>query len=195
MTYKSVVGIDMDGVIANWAENTCSVFNSRFGLSLTPNDFTSYDSIPIIQEKLKNKNHDLSKNKIRDILSEEGFFYSIKPYRDIHYGFELIQSFAEIVIVTKPMEWVNCPSEKIDWLQKHLPDIKYDIVFVDKTETKRHINVNFMIDDDPRVLESLIETKIIPITIRRPWNKEYLLSKDILQFDSFSSAAAYLAWT
>lgn len=191
---KTTIGVDMDGVLADWAGRACEVFNNEFELDLVRDDFITYNSIPVIQDRLKEKcDLNLTTKHIRDKLSAVGFFRHISPFLFVREGMEKLSSFADVLIVTKPIDWNYCPDEKASWLEEYLPNLNYETIMVSGPEAKKHIDIDFMIDDDPKVIESVRERDITPIVIEHKWNEEYRKQNpEIASFKSFYLAAEYL---
>ena len=172
----AVIGIDMDGTIADFTslaiENVNRIWNLNFKLEdmVEPRigQFT-YDALPEIEQK-KYKN---PYNIYRDICPP-GFFFDIKPFPGAVEAVKKIAELGhEIVFITKPLEWFNCPGEKHQWLQKYFSNINYRVMLVDSMEAKGLINIDVMIDDDPRTIESLDRSKVVPILIKQPWNQNF----------------------
>ena len=176
------IGLDMDGVLSKWAQGATKIANKLWNLDLTESDFKMYDTRKVIIQKIQEK-QDKSSTPLEynfiphityDNLCPPGFFLNLEPYEGIYNAVKQLSELGNITIITKPLEWNYCPDEKIKWLKKYLPLIKYDIIMVNKAEQKGLINVDYMIDDDPRVLESSNRVCFMP---NRPWNRNYKVKR------------------
>jgi len=88
-----------------------------------------------------------------------------------------------VVIVTKPLEWDHCPGEKYTWLNKHL-GFKPKMLLASSMEAKSLVDVDLMIDDDPRVIKSLYGT--VGIMVAHPWNEDFRKLEAVYTVNAFS---------
>lgn len=184
------IGIDMDGVLANFIHSAIRRLYEITEVEFSLSDFYDGRTIDIVNKKLNSLNKPIYQN--RDLYSElcpPGFFLNLEPYGDIQSTFRKLSNIAELYIITTPLEWNFCPQEKILWLKKYLPNEKYQVIFTERPEVKKLINVDFLIDDDPRALNakniSLIDSASIGLLVERPWNTN--LRKFFHTIDSFPS--------
>lgn len=162
------IGIDMDGVIANWIDSAIKNIKEKFNLELIEEDFTNVRTIELLQSKIPELK-DKTKEEIYSIVCPSGFFENLEPYKGaIDSVLELSKNY-QIVFVTKPLEYKYSAHEKLIWLKKYFKEIEYDVIFVKDGRAKGLINVHLMIDDDPYVIEHCIES--IPLLIEQPYNK------------------------
>lgn len=173
---KFKLGLDMDGILANWAESAINKINMLWDLNLIVEDLQMYNTRELVEREAIKKHGTLLQSlpliSYSNICSP-GFFREIKPYPQARNTVEQLAELGKIVIVTKPLEWQYCPQEKIDWLKEYLYDIDYTVIMVQHAEHKGLLNLDFMIDDDPRVIKSL-PLNTTGIMVQRPWNKEFI---------------------
>ena len=166
------IGVDMDGVIANWHDAAVKKINELWDLNIEAL-YTTYTG-NIIQEKLLEKGIQLSVKEIYSQLCPVSFFRTLEPIGDVYQAVKNLSKYANIFIVTKPIEWSYVPQEKIDWLKEHLRDIPYKVVMTEDSEVKGLLKLDMMIDDDPRTADSFKDKGVTVFMPRCTWNKEYL---------------------
>lgn len=164
------IGIDMDGVIDNWVGGASETIKKNFGLELTLEDWSTARTIDLLKSKLP-EIEQLSKEEIYSKICPPGFFRNLNPYDGAIETVKELSKIADIVFVTKPLDFVYSTKEKADWLKEYFNDINYDLVFVADGKTKGLVNVDYMIDDDPYVIENCKES--IPLLVRQPWNLSF----------------------
>lgn len=171
MKKKLRIGVDMDGVIANWGRGALEVISKTWPQL----DITSFPDIKtgdLIKHKLKKLGTDVSKKEIYKTLCPKGFFRNLEPYPNVYETLKYLSEVGDIYIVTKPIEFEYTPFEKSEWLKEHLKDIEYRIIFTQTSEAKGLLDLDLMIDDDPRVFYSSKEETFFFIPCQT-WNKEF----------------------
>lgn len=167
-----VIGIDMDGVVADFISKTLEKANSIWGLDLKYEDMTHHRVGRIIAEKLYKNPTPKQVEEVFYSLAPKGTFEELDIIDGAYKAVKELSKSYEILFVTKALEWNYCPGEKHKWLEKHFSDIIYNLIVVDFLETKSFINVDFMVEDDPRTVIAL--ENAVPIVVEQPWNREFL---------------------
>jgi len=168
------VGVDMDGTIADFTTLAFIRANELYGLNLKSEEVSKPKIAQIVWEKMSEEQRS-KYTDYRELHAEicpKGFFLEIEP---LPGAIDAVKRLAkdkeiEIVFVTKPLNWDRSAAEKITWLEKYFSDISYEVIMVDSIKTKRFIDVDFIIDDDVRVMENIEGN--IPILIKQPHNIE-----------------------
>lgn len=156
------VGIDVDGVLANFKQS----FIDWFNLKITPNDVSHWDIFDFMPK-------DQAKEAKRE-LSNTDFWENLQPYP---YARQLTESFSrreiDVVIVTSP--WRSCKSwdeVRRQWISRHVG--KFPVI---TAEDKRYTNVDALLDDKP---EHIIDfnnynrnSSSFGYLIDRPYNRNY----------------------
>jgi len=183
------VAIDMDGVIADWFTAAMKNIKSNWNIDFRYEDFHSIRTFDMLKKtvpELKDKEDE----EIYLKVCPPGFFRGLDLYQGVKFAVKEISKYADIVFVTKPLEYKHSANEKLEWLDKHFSDIDYDVIFVKNGRAKGLIDTHFTIDDDPYVIENLIYQQ--PIIINRPWNLSYKPgSFNILRFDSLKEFSTH----
>lgn len=178
---KYVLGIDMDETTVNSMDPQLEYVNNRFGLNLTRDDVPT----PKVAEYLYNnilKEHqkislfqpiDIYIDMIHRGINGKPFYEELEP---LPHAIEMVKSLAkdghEIVFVTKAFfSMPEVVGHKLNWLNKHFGEIGYSAVVVNKMADKKYLSVDFIIDDDYRVIDS--SPLSVPVMVEKPWNKDY----------------------
>jgi 5'(3')-deoxyribonucleotidase len=169
-----IIGIDMDGVIANFTGRAISEIKKEFNINLKYDEITENKMGAFIWDLLLEEEKKRVKGigHIYEYICPPKFFSELEPYENsIESIKRLYNDGNQIVFITKPLEWRYCTEEKIEWLKKYFSDIEYTVIMISKMEDKVLINIDIMIDDDERVLSKFNKKNII--CIAQPWNKEF----------------------
>jgi 5'(3')-deoxyribonucleotidase len=169
----SVIGIDMDGVIADFPSLAMKSIKSIFGIDLTMEDLTVPNMAGIIYPMLPDGVRSLYKTpgELYDIICHPRFFEEIEPYEGAIEAVKRIQENHDVVFITKRLEWQYCPIGKANWLQKHFGDMPRKVIMIDNMESKGLVAVDILFDDDPRAISSLEYS--VGVLVNRPWNRSF----------------------
>jgi len=167
------IGIDMDGVVANAIAKAVKNVNSKYRLNISTEEIDEngteakvYERLPVNFRTLLN-----GKSDIRPAIYTKSFFKYLSAYDGAHEGVKKIYELGhKIFFVTKIIDWENSPGEKYYWLRKNFKSIEWNLICVERMEDKALVDVDIIIDDDPRVMETFPRTKIL---MKRNWNKKY----------------------
>lgn len=167
----AIIGIDMDGTIADFTTLSFKNVEKTFGIKMTREDAYKPNTAELVWDRMtkKQKANYADKREIYKDVCPAGFFYEIKPLKGAVRAVNKIAKMGnEIIFITKPLDWKNSAPEKVEWLKKYFPDLKYRIIMVDDMHLKELIDVDVLIDDDPRALQ---QTLSVPMCIAQPWNE------------------------
>jgi 5'(3')-deoxyribonucleotidase len=189
---KIKVGIDMDGVIVDWVSLARKNILDNWNIDILT-ETSSIRTIDLLRSKVPELQF-ISRKDIYSIVCPPGFFEEAKPYDKAIEAVIDLSKIAQSVFITKPLDYKYCTNEKVNWLNKYFSAIDYDLVFVKDGRTKGLVDVDYMIDDDPYVIENIKTAK--PIMIKRNYNKEWRENNNIeLAFDSMHCVYNYLKFT
>ncbi len=172
------LGIDLDGVVANFTQGWMHFYNRDFGTSLVVADSQRW--------------HDLvDLTHFRDIdefwrwtsdLDGRSIFWHLEPFPG---AIEAVQALDEeghdiIIVTTKPGFAVDDTHE---WIEEHgIPASEIHIL-----EDKWLVDCDVYLDDGPHVLPGLVEHRPNATVCRyvRPWNEPVPGAIDVRDFDEF----------
>jgi 5'(3')-deoxyribonucleotidase len=164
----------MDGVVCDFITAALLRTKEIWNIDIAYEEITNPKFGELVYERMsleQKKQYPKIKLIYKD-LCPIGFFENLKPYDGAIKTLKELCELYEVFFITKALEWQFCPGEKYRWLEKHLPNSKYGCIFIDRMEDKKLIDVDVLIEDDERALNSL--TTATGIAIRRPWNQTYL---------------------
>jgi 5'(3')-deoxyribonucleotidase len=154
-----IIGLDVDGVVADLVGALLRALHDRTGQLLIPEQIHSFDLRTMLGDSM-----DIAS----DILSEKGFVRDIQPYPNAIDGIEQLRRIGRVVFVTTPFHpsptWSH---ERTAWLVKHTRARRRDIVLLDD---KTLFCGSLLIDDAPHQLEAWTRDGRAAIRVVRPWN-------------------------
>lgn len=158
-----MVGVDVDGVLADLLTPILEGINTTFSKSLTPEDMDSW----CIKKHLEGDEH-----KFWDQLGNSNLHDRLLPYPGAKEGLALLQTVAEVYIVTSHLSagrtWVY---DRDQWLLKHFGIPKKRVIH---TEAKYRVLADALVDDRP---DNVIAWQAVHPTGRgvvwaHPWNAD-----------------------
>ena len=172
------LGIDLDGVVANFTLGWMNFYNRDFGTSLTFEDSQHWGD-------LVGLTHFVDIDEFWDWSSDldgHSVFWHLDPFPG---AIEALRSLVDdghhiIVITTKPSFAVR---DTHDWIERHrLPAAEIHIL-----EDKWLIDADVYLDDGPHILPSLVLRRPDRSVCRyvRPWNVPVDGAIDVRDFDEF----------
>jgi 5'(3')-deoxyribonucleotidase len=184
------LGIDMDGTIANFTEESFHRVKELYGITMTvEEDAYMPKTSQLVWEKLSPEQQAKYKDH-RELYREicvPGFFLGLKPFPGaVEAVRELAAEGHKIFFVTKPLNWDRSAPEKIEWLKKYFPDMEYSIIMVNSTKAKGILDLDVMVDDDLRVLDNI--SLAARICIAQPWNERGRNRMDLVAADMAEAA-------
>ena len=178
------LGIDLDGVVANFNKGWTDLHNAEFGGRLTPEMVTAWDGL-----------HSLGgfddMAAFWDWARGNGERPSIFRHLDLLPGaLETLHRLRgdghDIVIVTTKPEWAI--PDTLRWIaDRGLPTRE-----VHFAEAKHEVECDAYLDDAPNVLPDLVEHRPGALVCRfvRPWNDPVAGAVDVTDWDEFETAVA-----
>jgi len=165
------IGVDMDGTVVDFTTASFNKVEELYGIKLTKDDAYKPKTAQLVWERMTEEQRAryTDHRELYAEICDDGFFYTLKPFPD---AVEAVKTMAraghEIVWITKVLNWERSAHEKDKWLKQYFNDIDYHKIMVDSVHAKQLVNVDVIIDDDPRVLADIDGP--IPIMMKQPWN-------------------------
>jgi len=174
MREKPIIGLDVDGVVADMAQAMISIYNYKSVCEGSP---------PFIHNDVY-RVQDLKHHDISSIIGKECFLavagvmqtnkvcMSMPVYDGAKKMYSDLCDIGDVVFVTKPFTlYKDWYVERNAWLKKNFGVSTDDIIYTGK---KHLIDVDILIDDFPYILEGWSNNTDKPaIKIERPWNKDF----------------------
>jgi len=187
------IGVDMDGTVVDFTTSSFEKVEQLYGIKMTKADATKPKTAQLVWERMtpeqKSKYND--HRELYAEICDDGFFYNLKPFPGAVEAVKKIAAAGhQIVWITKVLNWDRSAQEKDRWLKKYFPDMEYYKIMVDSVHAKQLVNVDVIIDDDPRVLADIDGP--LPIMIKQPWNEK---TRGVYQFeiDELDEAVAIIS--
>lgn len=179
------LGIDLDGVVANFTAGWMRFYNAAHGTNLEVEDSRDWhDLVKLTHFEDIDQFWDWSSD-----LEGRSIFWHLDPFpgavealKDLHEdGHEIV------IITTKPRFAVD---DTHDWIRRQ--EIPTNEVHI--TERKWMVDCDAYLDDGPYVLPSLVRHRPDRIICRyaRPWNKRIPGTITVHDFDEFRDVVAGL---
>jgi hypothetical protein len=172
------LGIDLDGVVADFSKGWIDLYNREFGTDLRVEQVDTWDGITSITHF----------EEMRDFwkwssdLDGRTLFWHLEPFPGaVQALHDLDREGHEIVIVTmKPSFAID---DTHDWVAAQgIPASEIHIL-----EDKWRIDCDVYLDDGPHVLPGLVANRPDRTVCRyvRPWNRAVPGAVDVRDFDEF----------
>jgi 5'-nucleotidase len=139
-TQRKSIAIDMDGVIADTAQQFINWYEMRTGVRFVKEDLHGKSEL----EALPNQS-------AKKFVFEAGFFRGVPVMEGAREAVERLMKNFDVYIVSAAMEFPQSLTEKYEWLKEHFPFISWNnIIFCGD---KSVINTDYMIDDHVKNLD------------------------------------------
>lgn len=180
------LGIDLDGVVANFTKGWMSFYNRDFGANLTVEDSQRWHDLV----HLTHFGNIDEFWKWSSDLDGRSVFWHLEPFPG---AVEALRSLSDaghdiVVLTTKPDFAIGDTHE---WIEEHgIPTDEIHIL-----EDKWLVECAVYLDDGPHVLPGLVEHRPTATVCRyvRPWNEPVAGAVDVRDFDEFRDVVDGLA--
>ncbi len=159
------LGIDLDGVVADFTNGWMRLYNDEFGTDLTPDQVETWSGVLELT-------HFVTKRDFwRWAHRDEGpsLFRSLDPYPDALEVLASLNREHQIVILTAKPSWAV--PDTFAWIAEHrLPTREVHIL-----AQKWMVKCDVYLDDSPQQLHDLAYNRPEATVCRfvRPWNRSY----------------------
>ena len=196
ISYKKIIGVDIDGVIAEFVEQLCIYYNQKYNILFKKEDFKTYN----LWETLNISKEDTE--EIIKTLKDINYFEQIRPVDGSLQSIRILKDSFKLILITSRQRYLY--KQTIDWINRYFPncfseiyfsynhieynDIEYNPVRLEKTlltkiQTKADIcvekGVDIMIEDSLEFSLECSERGINVLLLDRPWNQSNNLPENI----------------
>ncbi len=176
------LGIDLDGVVADFNEGWTRLYNAEFGASVDPDEVAMWDA-PV--ELTHFRSMAAFWRWAATCSNGSSLFRVLQPYPGAVDALSALATRHHIVILTtKP---VYAASDTFAWIAEHrLPTTEVHIV-----DDKTSVPCDVYLDDGDHNLEALLAARSDAVVCRyvRPWNRAHPGAVDI---DSWAVFRAFI---
>jgi len=173
MASKWVVGIDIDGVLADTVTSMAVWSRIVYGKGFDPKSVTTWDLTECT---------DLTSNEVEDMINSPNLYSSALPY---HFGPDVIRLMAERQACTyiwfvsaRPTITLGATAAWLNW--HHIAEagtLKIDVT--DKENFADQHGVNVFIEDNPQTVLKLANICEFVLMPTRPWNNMIKLPRNV----------------
>ena len=173
------LGIDLDGVVADFNRGWMRRYNEEHGTDLTVDDVQTWDGLHTLTHFPEMddfwewcKDHGGGKSLFRHLEPFDGAIETIR---------QLNREGHSIVIITAKPDWAI--HDTFEWLADHrIPTREVHIA-----DRKYEVACDVYLDDSPYVLPEYLEHRPDAVTVRfvRPWNRPLDGVRDVRDWDEF----------
>ena len=182
------LGIDLDGVVANFTQGWMDFYNREFGATLTFDDSRRWNDLVDLTH-FKNIGEFWSWSSD---LDGHSIFWHLEPFPGaVEAVRSLVDAGHQIVIVTTKPSFAT--QDTHEWVERHrIPAAELHIF---EGNDKWTVPCDVYLDDGPHVLPGLLlhRPKATVCRFVRPWNWPLDGAVDVVDFDQFREVVDRLA--
>ena len=182
MTKNLNIGIDIDGVLADFNSAFWAWHNEKFQTNIDPlKDCTTYDYTKVLQSKGFQVGVDDIIERINKFLSYEKFVEQIPVVSGAFDGISELASIADLYVITS-----RHPSLKditTLWLDTHFPSLFKNILLtgnmfkaknyeVTKSDIVKEYDIQWVVEDAVFHAEEIVKNGALVVLLEQPWNKD-----------------------
>ena len=171
------LGIDLDGVIADFNTGWMERYNREFQTELRPSQMVAWEGVPELTHF-----EDLEDFWAWARQGPATLFRHLPLYRGAVEALRALASRHRVVIVSSKFDWAI--PDTLEWIAEHrLPTREIHFVW-DKTS----VPCDVYLEDAPENLAALVERRPQGVVCRmvRPWNRPQPGAVDVRGWDDFS---------
>lgn len=182
------LGIDLDGVVANFTQGWMNFYNREFGTEFVVEDSRNWgDLVDLTHFKDMDEFWEWASD-----LDGHSVFWHLEPFPG---AVEAVRSLVDaghqiVILTTKPDFAVG---DTYHWIERHrIPAAEVHIL-----EDKWIVDCHAYLDDGPHILPGLVEHRPDRLVCRyvRPWNQPVPSAIDVANFAEFRELVDRMATT
>ena len=168
------IGIDLDGILADFTGNFLNFHNHTYGTSLTDQDMTSYrfrDVIGCTRDEEIEKFY---------VFYQTPFFLNMQPILGSQEGINKLKSEYKLIIVTARQDDIAAITK--EWINKFFPSSFSEIYFMNhasrsgdrfnKADRCSDLGIRLIVEDSDKVAKECADKGILTILFDYPYNRK-----------------------
>ncbi|MBI4152127.1 hypothetical protein HY495_00315 [Candidatus Woesearchaeota archaeon] len=181
------LGIDLDGVLAEFIDSFLDFENQRYGLTLTKNDVHNYDLTTILGVNPQQLIQEFSY-----FYSTSGFYHLLPVTGAQSATEELAKDHQLYVITSRPPEIHHATEE---WLGEHFParftSVHFSLDYLPQAKSERKedicrdLGIDVMIDDSIKYLKHCAPYVKKTFLFDQPWNQQSEILSSLVRVKSW----------
>ena len=196
---KQTIAVDIDDVLAAFAESFVYYCNQKWGTNLVPDDWTEDWA------KLWKVDH-LETLKRADVIYESDIFSLVRADIEAARVLKNLAKTYKLVVVTSRPKAVS--KDTLEWIEKFFGDVFEEIHFAGfyddmektipeklkatKADIARQIGAQYLIDDSPKHCLAVAEAGITSILFGDyKWNRHIKLGPNMVRAKNWKEVEAY----
>jgi 5'(3')-deoxyribonucleotidase len=184
---KLRVGVDLDGVVADFTGGWIGLYNAEFGTDIRPAQVTTWDA----PEELTHFRAMTGFWRWARTAGEGGrsLFADLRPYPGAVAGLQSLLDLAHVVIITTKPTWAI--PDTLDWLAR----LQLPLREIHITSDKPSVRCAVYVEDSPMQLASLRRRRPESVVCRyvQPWNRPIAGVVDVSDFDDLQVVVSELS--
>ena len=184
---KIRVGVDLDGVVADFESGWISLYNAQFGTTITADQVTEWDA----PERLTHFGSMTGFWRWARTAGGDGrsLFADLRTYPGAVPGLRALLDVAHVAIITTKPSWAI--PDTLGWLAR----LRLPLREVHITSDKPSVPCEVYVEDSPKQLAALRRRRSEAVVCRfvRPWNRPVDGCVDVTDFDDLLVVVEALA--
>lgn len=190
------IGLDLDGVVANWCKGALKSLNERFGYNFDE------DIEPPTWDWIQ---HQVKKEEWEWLWRErvfEGLFYSLRPYPNATSFYNRLAELGKVIVMTtRPKGFARV--DTYAWLNTYGVFPSGGILFSDNMTAKSRFKVDVLIEDNVDAAEAYAKAHgpdsviLLDRAYNQAWkgNRAKTYDDVLASLESWMRRQAYIAYT
>jgi uncharacterized HAD superfamily protein len=184
---RKVVGVDIDGVLAQYPKSLIDFVNEQKGTCFTVDDVTSYDifsdlGIDFMEGKeLRHQYRESGKKKFIEAYPEASYF--LKKLKQMGY--------VVVLLTARPYEkYKRIFADTQYWLRSN--ELEYDMILWDENKGERLVkefgaeNIEFFVDDVAKNANDISDMGIKCYLINKAYNEHIYAGENVVRVDDLN---------
>lgn len=175
---KLRIAVDMDEVLADSLGKQLQLYNQRYGTRVSTSELHGLELVDIVPQE--------QQDWVLAMLHAPGFFADLEWIDGAQEGISRLCAEHDVFIASAATEFPNSMTEKLAWVERHLPQIaRTRVIFCGE---KSVLDVDYLIDDTPGHFAGL---RGVGLLFDAPHNRGHELSYRVSGWGEIPGAIAW----